>query len=64
MDKLLEWLDAERGRRIKLAAALSIVPHALSQWQRIPVEHVLKIERYTGVSRHDMRPDIYPREEG
>lgn len=29
---------------------------------RIPAEYVLKTEAETGVSRHDLRPDIYPRE--
>ena len=28
-----------------------------------PPQHVLKIEAATGVSRHDLRPDIYPRDE-
>ena len=28
----------------------------------VPAEYVLPIERETGVSRHDLRPDIYPRE--
>ncbi len=29
----------------------------------LPAEYVLAAERATGVSRHDLRPDIYPREE-
>lgn len=28
----------------------------------LPAEHVLKVEAETGVSRHDLRPDLYPRE--
>lgn len=27
----------------------------------LPAEHVLAVEAATGVSRHDLRPDIYPR---
>ena len=27
---------------------------------RLPAEHVLAAEAATGVSRHDLRPDIYP----
>ncbi len=30
--------------------------------KRLPAEHVLAVEAETGVSRHDLRPDIYPRE--
>lgn len=28
----------------------------------LPAEHVLPIEAATGVSRHELRPDLYPRE--
>lgn len=30
----------------------------------LPAEHVLAVEHATGISRHDLRPDIYPREHG
>lgn len=29
----------------------------------LPAEHVFAVEDATGVSRHDLRPDIYPRGE-
>ena len=29
----------------------------------LPSEHVLTVEEATGISRHDLRPDIYPRED-
>lgn len=28
--------------------------------RRVPAEFVLKVEALTGVSRHELRPDIYP----
>ncbi len=28
----------------------------------LPPQHVLKVEAATGISRHDLRPDIYPRD--
>jgi TorA maturation chaperone TorD len=36
--------------------------HWLHKAERVPAEYVLKIEQATGgqVSRHDLRPDIYP----
>lgn len=34
----------------------------LNQSKQLPAEHVLKVEAETGVSRHLLRPDIYPRE--
>lgn len=45
--------------------------HGVSQptvwaWVRqakpLPAEHVLRTEAECGISRHDLRPDIYPRE--
>lgn len=33
----------------------------LNQSKQLPGEHVLLAERLTGVSRHDLRPDLYPR---
>ncbi len=32
----------------------------LNQTKQLPAEHVLKAERLYGVSRHELRPDIYP----
>lgn len=43
-----------------LADALgNITPQAVSQWTKVPANRVLEVERITGVSRHDLRPDIY-----
>lgn len=52
------------GGPAKLAAALSehgikITPQAISQWSRVPAERVLDIERVTGISRYEQRPDIF-----
>ena len=46
----------------KLAVELGITHSAVSQWRRVPAERVLAVERLTGVSRHDLRPDLYPQE--
>jgi len=35
----------------------------LNQGKPLPAEFVLETERQTGISRHDLRPDIYPRED-
>lgn len=32
----------------------------LHRTMRVPPEHVIPIEEETGVSRHELRPDIYP----
>lgn len=40
----------------------STVHDWLSLEKPLPAEHVLTVEAATGISRHDLRPDIYPRE--
>ena len=35
----------------------------LKQGKPLPAELVLKTEAATGISRHDLRPDLYPREQ-
>jgi len=50
----------EATNRRQLALKLGITAQAISQWDRAPVQHVLKIESVTGVPRHELRPDIYP----
>jgi Putative antitoxin of bacterial toxin-antitoxin system, YdaS/YdaT len=56
----LHMPDLPRGTRKKLAVILGVTPGAISQWKRVPAERVLDVERATGVSRHTLRPDIYP----
>lgn len=33
----------------------------LQKQRQLPAEYVLDVEAATGVSRHDLRPDVYPR---
>ena len=57
-------IKAAKGQTA-LARAIGKTQGHISQWLRreyVPAEEVLKIEAATGVSRHDLRPDIYPRE--
>lgn len=59
MQKLLEYLNTERGRRISLAAELNIAPSAISQWREVPLSRVLAIEKATGIPRAELRPDVF-----
>ena len=47
------------GGNSGLGRLLGISSQAVSQWERIPADRVLDVERATGVSRHELRPDIY-----
>lgn len=36
-----------------------ITSQAVSQWKRVPPGRVIQIETLTGISRHQIRPDIF-----
>lgn len=62
----LQEAVSEAGGQTALARAIGKTQGHISQWLRreyVPAEEVLKIEAATGVSRHELRPDIYPRED-
>lgn len=54
------------GSQSALARTCGVTQTAVWKWlqssKRVPPEHVLKVEAATGVSRHLLRPDIYPPE--
>ncbi len=53
------------GGAAKLAAKLQLGRTAVVMWKangRIPAEHVISVERESGIPRHELRPDIYPKE--
>lgn len=56
---LREHLKSERGRLTKLANALDVFPSAISQWDKVPAERVIAVEEATGISRYDLRPDLF-----
>lgn len=66
MTKRMTPLDraaAIAGSWKKLASYIGVTPQAISQWKRVPSSRVIAVERATGVSRQDLRPDLYPRDE-
>jgi len=60
MEDALTKAKKAAGGAGSLADALgNISPQAVSQWTKVPANRVLDVERISGVSRHDLRPDIY-----
>ncbi len=65
LEKAKEAVSGATG----LARALSeetgeaITPQAVSQWRKVPPTRVIPVERVTGVSRTELRPDLYPSSE-
>jgi DNA-binding transcriptional regulator YdaS (Cro superfamily) len=61
MNEGLKKAIERAGSKRALAEKLGVKPQAVSQWkERVPPLQVLKIERVTGVPRHELRPDLYP----
>lgn len=59
MHQALEVAKSKAGGASSLARALRITPQAVNQWNVVPPERVLEVERFTGVSRHLLRPDVF-----
>jgi DNA-binding transcriptional regulator YdaS (Cro superfamily) len=65
---LATYLKRNRVSQAQFARKVGVTPGAVWQWlndeARISAEKVLPIERATdgAVTRHDLRPDLYPRE--
>ena len=52
-------MKSKRGRGGELAQALNITQGAISQWKQVPAERALDVARFTGLSVHDLRPDVF-----
>jgi len=53
---------AALGSQVAMAKLLGVTQGAVSKWAsrgELPTDHVLRVEAATGVSRHDLRPDIF-----
>jgi len=60
--KLLEHAIRKFGMRelsLRLSKTRRLTVQAISQWERVPADRCIDFERITGLSRHDLRPDIF-----
>jgi DNA-binding transcriptional regulator YdaS (Cro superfamily) len=60
-DALKRAIEAAGGLGI-LAGRLGITVQAVSQWEEVPPLRVIAVERASGISRYELRPDLYPSE--
>jgi len=58
MERLINWFNAERGRRSRMTEMLKLSPGAISQWKRVPRWHVRAISEITGIPMYALRPDL------
>jgi DNA-binding transcriptional regulator YdaS (Cro superfamily) len=60
MENFCEKAKDNAGGPAALAKALGgVTSQAVSQWKKVPAERVLDVERITGISRHNLRPDVF-----
>jgi len=59
-ERALRQAVAAAGGPSALARRLGVSPQAVVQWRECPVRRVLDVERLSGVSRSELRPDVYP----
>lgn len=59
-DPALEKAIDNVGGVRALARSLGISQPAISSWKRVPADRVLSVEAMSGISRNDLRPDLYP----
>lgn len=66
MERALKRAVKAAGGKTAFARILKSYPQKVHYWvefkKQLPAEFVLIAEAATGVSRHDLRPDIYPPE--
>ena len=64
MKNAISHLLKRAGSQTILAETLGTSQQNISNWRkaekRLPAEFVLTAEREFGISRHKLRPDIYP----
>lgn len=59
---LKTWRSRTGKRAEEVAGELGVTVAMWSRWEtgrrRVPADRVLEIERVTGISRHELRPDL------
>lgn len=59
LTKGVELAVKAAGSKYALAAKLKTSRQNIGKWRQVPADRVLQIESLLGVSRHDMRPDVF-----
>jgi DNA-binding transcriptional regulator YdaS (Cro superfamily) len=59
MDAGLKSAIEHFGNGSRLADALGVTRQAISLWDKIPIERVIKVEELTGIPREHLRPDFF-----
>jgi DNA-binding transcriptional regulator YdaS (Cro superfamily) len=66
METSIKKAVSAAGGQSALARALGVSPQAVQQWVfagRVSHKKVIDVEKASGVSRFELRPDLYPPED-
>ena len=65
MSYLASALAKHNLKRVEFAARVGVNKATATRWAqyRVPAERIPEVEAKTGISRHDLRPDLFPRED-
>lgn len=63
IEKAVERAGGQKALAVMIGTSQSHVWNWINRDCRVTAEFVLPIERATGISRHELRPDIYPVED-
>ncbi len=59
LERAVDEAIRREGSLRRVAEKLGVTRQAIQQWSSVPVKRVLMMEEMTGVSRYELRPDIY-----
>ncbi len=62
VDRVVARVIEAAGGKSALAKHLGLHRQALDYWRRVPAHHVIQVEQFIQkkITRHEIRPDIYP----
>lgn len=61
-DAILDRIFSQRMAVTRVSKATGITTAAVSQWTRVPKNHVETVARTLDVSPSELRPDLFPAE--
>jgi len=60
MIEIVAEAAAKVGGIAELARLMGVKHPTFYRWKKVPPQRVMQLENVTGISRHRLRPDLYP----
>ncbi len=55
----LKEIRERKGLQSALARHLGVTRQAISDWPLVPIDRLKEVEKFTGIPREKLRPDIF-----